>query len=135
MTFEEPSLRRIPDAYSRNRNALVNGWLVARRELRERVRYLALHKTPERVMFGLLQLAELLGQPVEDGCTRIPGLTHETIAEYVCTSREIVTDELNRLRREGLLRYSRKHMDVDTSAMRERLGSACNDGRDAGAGK
>jgi len=38
VTFEQPPLRRIPDAYTRDRNALVNGWLVARRELRERVR-------------------------------------------------------------------------------------------------
>src|SRR6185295_10783596 len=38
VTFEQPPLRRIPDAYTRDRNALVNGWLVARRERRERVR-------------------------------------------------------------------------------------------------
>src|SRR6185503_6087051 len=37
VSFEEP-LHRIPDAYTRDRNVLVNGWLVARRELRERVR-------------------------------------------------------------------------------------------------
>ena len=37
MSLEEP-LRRIPGAYTRDRNVLVNSWLVARRELRERVR-------------------------------------------------------------------------------------------------
>ena len=37
MSFEEP-LRRIPGVYTRDRNVLVNSWLVARRELRERVR-------------------------------------------------------------------------------------------------
>jgi ABC-2 type transport system permease protein len=38
VSFQEPPLRRIPGYQARNRNALVNGWLVARRELRERVR-------------------------------------------------------------------------------------------------
>jgi ABC-2 type transport system permease protein len=37
MSFEEP-LRRIPEEFSRDRNVIVNAWLVARRELRERVR-------------------------------------------------------------------------------------------------
>jgi ABC-2 type transport system permease protein len=37
MSFEEP-LRRIPGAYTRDRNVLINAWLVARRELGERVR-------------------------------------------------------------------------------------------------
>ena len=56
-----------------------------------------------------------------DGATRVAALTHHTIAEYVGTSREIVTFQLNRLRRLGMLRYSRKHMDIYTSAMQEAL--------------
>ena len=41
MSVREPlqgPLRRIPGAFQRDRSVLVNGWLVARRELRERVR-------------------------------------------------------------------------------------------------
>ena len=48
-------------------------------------------------------------------------LTHNTIAEFVGTSREIVTFQMNRLRRLGLVRYSRKHIDVYALAMRENL--------------
>ncbi len=48
-------------------------------------------------------------------------LTHHTIAEFVGTSREIVTFQMNRLRRLGLIRYSRKFIDVYTSAIRENL--------------
>ena len=47
-----------------------------------------------------------------DGATRIASLTHHTLAEYVGTSREIVTFQMNRLRRMGLLRYSRKNIDI-----------------------
>jgi CRP/FNR family cyclic AMP-dependent transcriptional regulator len=81
-------------------------------ELQDRIQSMAVHKTPERVMLALLQLAGSVGTPVDDGSTRIASLTHHTISEYVGTSREIVTFQMNRLRRMGLLRYSRKHIDI-----------------------
>ncbi|MBI2680639.1 MAG: Crp/Fnr family transcriptional regulator, partial [Candidatus Solibacter usitatus] len=69
--------------------------------LQERIESMAVYKTPERVMLALIQLAHSLGTPMADGCTRVPALTHNTLAEYVGTSREIVTFQLNRLRRLG----------------------------------
>jgi CRP-like cAMP-binding protein len=81
-------------------------------ELQDRIEAMAVHKTPERAMLGLLQLAADLGTEAEDGSSRIAHLTHETIAEFVGTSREIVRSQMNRLRRLGLIRYSRKHLDV-----------------------
>ena len=90
-------------------------------ELKDRIETMAVHKTPERVMLGLLQLAGDLGTETVDGSTRIAHLTHDTIAEFVGTSREIVTCQMNRLRRSGLIRYSRRHLDVYTQAMFEEL--------------
>jgi CRP-like cAMP-binding protein len=90
-------------------------------ELQDRIESMAVYKTPERVMLALVQLADSLGSPMADGATRVPALTHHTIAEYVGTSREIVTFQLNRLRRMGMLRYSRKHMDIYTGAMQNAL--------------
>jgi CRP-like cAMP-binding protein len=90
-------------------------------ELQDRIESMAVHKTPERVMLALLQLATDLGTPAPDGATRVASLTHHTIAEFVGTSREIVTFQMNRLRRSGLIRYSRKFIDVYTGAMRESL--------------
>lgn len=90
-------------------------------ELQDRIESMAVYKTPERVMLALIQLADSLGSPMADGASRVPALTHHTIAEYVGTSREIVTFQLNRLRRLGMLRYSRKHMDVYTGALQESL--------------
>jgi CRP/FNR family transcriptional regulator, cyclic AMP receptor protein len=86
-------------------------------ELQDRIESMAVHKTPERVMLSLIQLAHTLGEPNSDGSTRISALTHHTIAEFVGTSREIVTFQLNRLRRLGMLRYSRKFMDIYVDAM------------------
>src|SRR5580700_302957 len=90
-------------------------------ELQDRIESMAVHKTPERVMLALLQLAVDLGTPMPDGSLRVASLTHHTISEFVGTSREIVTFQMNRLRRLGLVRYSRKHIDVYAQALRENL--------------
>jgi CRP/FNR family transcriptional regulator len=90
-------------------------------ELQDRIESMAVYKTPERVMVSLIQLANSLGTPTADGGMRIVALTHHTIAEYVGTSREIVTFQLNRLRRLGMLRYSRKYMDIYAEAMKSVL--------------
>ncbi|HLK65476.1 MAG TPA: Crp/Fnr family transcriptional regulator [Bryobacteraceae bacterium] len=90
-------------------------------DLQDRIESMAVHKTPERVMLALLQLAETVGTPMPDGATRVGSLTHHTISEYVGTSREIVTFQMNRLRRLGLLRYSRKHIDIFVPSMQRLL--------------
>jgi CRP/FNR family transcriptional regulator len=90
-------------------------------ELQDRIESMAVHKTPERVMLALLQLAGSLGTATVDGPTRIGSLTHHTIAEYVGTSREIVTFQMNRLRRMGLVRYSRKSIEIHTDAVAQAL--------------
>jgi CRP-like cAMP-binding protein len=90
-------------------------------DLQDRIESMAVHKTPERVMLALIQLAETLGAPLTDGSMRIAALTHYAIAEYVGTSREIVTFQMNRLRRMGLLRYSRQFIDVYAQALAETL--------------
>ena len=90
-------------------------------DLQDRIESMAVHKSPERVMLALLQLAADLGVPMPDGSLSVASLTHHTIAEIVGTSREIVTFQMNRLRRMGLLRYSRKHIDVYAQALRENL--------------
>jgi CRP/FNR family transcriptional regulator, cyclic AMP receptor protein len=89
--------------------------------LQERIESMAVHKTPERVMLALSQLARTLGTPLPDGSTRIASLTHHTIAEYIGTSREIVTFQMNRLRRLGLVRYTRRFIDIYTDALEEAL--------------
>ncbi|PWT99683.1 MAG: hypothetical protein C5B51_26755, partial [Terriglobia bacterium] len=50
-----------------------------------------------------------------------PPLTHQLLSEYVGTSREIVTFQMNYLRQKGLLRYSRKGIQVYVEALREYL--------------
>jgi CRP/FNR family cyclic AMP-dependent transcriptional regulator len=90
-------------------------------ELQDRIESMAMYKTPERVTLALIQLAGSLGTPLPDGLTRIASLTHHTLAEYVGTSREIITFQMNRLRRLGMIRYSRKSIDISVPAMEAAL--------------
>lgn len=87
----------------------------------ERLQSFALDKTPERVVCSLLRFADRLGIRAEDGSIRIPPLTHQLISEYVGTSREIVTFQMNNLRQKGYLRYSRKEIQIYGEALREHL--------------
>ena len=89
--------------------------------LQERIEALALHNTPERILLAFAQLADLLGTPQPDGAMRIASLTHQTIADYVGTSREIVTFQMNRIRELGLIQYSRRYIDVYSRAVAEAL--------------
>jgi CRP/FNR family cyclic AMP-dependent transcriptional regulator len=90
-------------------------------ELQQRIEWMAVCKTPERVMLSLVRLAGTLGTPMPDGSARIEFLTKQTIADYVGTSRAIVSSQMNRLRRLGLLRYSQTRIDINTRAMQETL--------------
>lgn len=78
-------------------------------------------KCRERIIRGLLRFAERLGEPAEDGSVRIPPLSQQTISEYVGTSREIVTLHMNQLRQQGLMRYSRKGINIYADALARQL--------------
>src|ERR1700722_16335197 len=83
----------------------------------ERIQSFAVERTPERIVTALLRFANRLGAPSDDSSVRIPPLTHQAISEYVGTSREIVTFQMNHLRQKGLLRYSRQGIEVYPDAL------------------
>jgi CRP-like cAMP-binding protein len=87
--------------------------------LRERITTIANYKTGPRVTLALIELARANGSMTPQGATRISGLTHQSIADYVGTSREIVTSEMNHLRRLGYVTYSRLHTDIYLAALIE----------------
>jgi CRP-like cAMP-binding protein len=93
-------------------------------ELADRMKTMVVHRTPERVMLAMLQFAREAGVTMADGSTRVESLTHQTLAEYVGTSREVVTFQLNSLRRLGLLRYNRKYIDLSVDRMEEAIRQA-----------
>jgi CRP/FNR family transcriptional regulator, cyclic AMP receptor protein len=90
-------------------------------DLETRLEALANEKTPARVARALAEFAERQGTLKEDGAIHVPPLTHQLIAEYVGTSREIVTFQMNHLRQIGLIRYSRRGIEVYLPALKEHL--------------
>jgi len=115
----EPQIEREP----RLGLALIEELVLAAMEMQERIQAMASFKTPERVMLSLVQLAQRLGRETNDGSLQMPGLTHHLIAEHVGTSREIVSSQMSRLRQLGLVRYTRKNIDVYCDAMEDVLRS------------
>jgi CRP/FNR family transcriptional regulator len=105
----EPKLALALAEYFGRHNAIV----------RERITTIAHYTTGPRVMLALIQLCRAIGVSMPNGATRITGLTHQAIADYVGTSREIVTSEMNHLRRLGYVDYSRLHTDIFVSALVE----------------
>ena len=66
----------------------------------------------------LIRLSERLGTPQEDGSVSMMPLTHECLAQYVGTSREIVTHSMTGFRRQGYLKYSRRAIVLHPEALR-----------------
>ena len=77
-------------------------------ERMRRITSFSFDNIPRRLARTLIELSERLGQPQPDGCVHLPPLSHELLAQYVGTSREIVTHWMAQLRRNGCVTYSRK---------------------------
>ena len=86
---------------------------------RDRVLAFTGYKTGMRVAIGLNQLADNAGVRLDNGAMRLSGLTHQALGDYIGTTREIVTMEMNHLRRLGYLEYSRRFIDVHSMALAE----------------
>jgi len=74
-----------------------------------------------RLARSLIHFSERLGEKLENGSIQLMPLSHELLAQYVGTSREIVTQYMNQFRRQDYLRYSRKEIVVYPAAMNEIL--------------
>jgi CRP/FNR family transcriptional regulator len=74
----------------------------------ERIKSYASDHTARRLARWLIRLSERLGRCEADGSVHMAALTHELLAQYVGTSREIVTHHMIDFRRKGYLRYTRK---------------------------
>jgi CRP/FNR family transcriptional regulator len=76
-------------------------------EFSRRIESFSLDTIERRLARSLIRFSERLGTPEEDGSVRMMPLTHEMLSRYVGTSREIVTQYMNRFRKQGYVSYSR----------------------------
>ena len=96
--------------------------LVQRRmEFVARIESFSVDSVACRLARALVRFSERLGEEGEDGSVRMMPLTHEFLAQYVGTSREIVTDHMTKFRRRGYLRYSRIGIELYSHRMKDWL--------------
>ena len=87
----------------------------------ERLESFSTDNIQRRLARSLVRFSERFGTPEEDGSVGMMAFTHELLAQYVGTSREIVTQYMTRFRREGYLQYSRKGIILQPETLREWL--------------
>jgi len=104
--------------------ALLNTILDYLVRIRVRLESHAVDTVAKRLAKTLLEFAGRFGEEYESqvGRERVTGrfigvFTHQLLADYVGTSREIVTNWLNRFREERLIVYSRQGIVVRTEKM------------------
>ena len=87
--------------------------------LTRRIESFAVDTIARRLARSLIRFAERMGNAEESGAIHMPPLTHELLAQYVGTSREIITHYMTEFRRQGYIRYSRKGISVHRDAFLE----------------
>jgi CRP-like cAMP-binding protein len=92
----------------------------------QRIQSLSVDNIACRLARSLLHFSERLGTVEENGSVRMIPFTHEFLAQYVGTSREIVTHYMNQFRRQGYLKYSRREIILYRDLLREWLRENCS---------
>lgn len=90
-------------------------------DLTRRIESFSMDDISRRVARTLIRLSDRMGVREEDGSISMVPLTHELLSQYVGTSREVITLHMNRFRRQGYLRYSRRGMVLDRTALQNWL--------------
>ncbi|HWC95894.1 MAG TPA: Crp/Fnr family transcriptional regulator [Candidatus Sulfopaludibacter sp.] len=118
MTWTFPEIERLVAKEPRLAIALMQ--VVVRRSVgyTRRLESFSVDGTAQRLARSLLQFAERSGRGEEGGATTIAPLTHEVLAHYVGTSREIISHHMSDFRNKGYIRYSRKGITVQRGSMR-----------------
>jgi len=87
-------------------------------ELTWRIQSFTIDTIERRLARSLIRFSERLGTPEEDGAVRMMPFTHAQLAHYIGTSREIVTQYMNRFRKRGYVIYSRRGILLHRDALK-----------------
>jgi CRP/FNR family transcriptional regulator len=109
--------------------------ILARRNLEcnRRIESFSCDTIERRLARSLLRFSERLGAPTAEGSVRMMPLTHAMLSRYVGTSREIITQYMNRFRKQGYMIYSRTSIVVYPDALKAVLDKGCFMSAETGA--
>jgi CRP/FNR family cyclic AMP-dependent transcriptional regulator len=85
--------------------------------LTQRLESLSNDRIDRRLARSLIRFADRMGTTREDGGIQMEPLTHELLAQYVGTSRELITCHMTNFRKLGYLEYSRRAIVVHRDAL------------------
>jgi CRP/FNR family transcriptional regulator len=86
-------------------------------ECSRQIESFSLDNTERRLARVLIRFSERMGVTEDDGSVRMMPFTHEALSRYVGTSREIVTQYMNRFRKQGFVSYSRRGIVVHRDSL------------------
>jgi CRP/FNR family transcriptional regulator, cyclic AMP receptor protein len=86
-------------------------------DFKGRLESFSVEGTVQRLARALLHFADRMGGEAENGAVTIAPLTHELLAQYVGTSREIISHHMAEFRSKGYIRYSRKGITIHGDTM------------------
>jgi CRP/FNR family cyclic AMP-dependent transcriptional regulator len=101
--------------------ALLQVFVQRSADFKLRIESFAQDNITRRLARALLRFSGRLGHGTKDGCVQMMPFTHEVLAQYIGTSREVVTQYMIQFRRQGHISYSRKGMSVNTTQIQEWL--------------
>ena len=90
-------------------------------EFSRRIASFSIDTIERRLAHCLLRFSERLGTLEEDGSVRMMPFTHSLLSQYVGTTREIVSQHMNRFRRQGYVTYSRHGILLYRDALKATL--------------
>ncbi len=86
-----------------------------------RIENMAIDPIAQRLIKVLIRLGEEFGEPGPGTSVHVMPITHELLAKYVGTSREIVTQYMSQLRRKYLVQYDRSGLEFDPFELKKQL--------------
>jgi CRP/FNR family transcriptional regulator len=97
--------------------ALLQVLVLRNAEFTRRIESFSTEGIERRLAGALIHFSERLGTEDKDGTLTLMPFTHLLLARYVGTSREIITQHMNRVRKQGYVSYSRRGIVLHRDAM------------------
>jgi CRP/FNR family transcriptional regulator, cyclic AMP receptor protein len=97
--------------------ALLEMMAMRNAELVCRIESFSVDTIERRLARSLIRFSERLGTKGSDGAVRMMPFTHALLSQYVGTSRELVSQHMNRFRKQGYVNYSRQGILIYPDAL------------------
>jgi CRP-like cAMP-binding protein len=117
MSWTQEEIERHAASSPKSATALIRFAVRRSQDFASRIESFSNDKIERRLRRALVRFAGRFGGEAEDGTVKMEALTHEFLAQYVGTSREIVSQYMSKFKRTGYLQYSRNEISLQQSAL------------------